>query len=164
MIAVALAACKGTESPRQFTLTVQGAGTGTGTVRSAPAGINCTTTAGTTSGTCTTSYTGGTSVTLTATPAAGAVFSGWNGSGITCASSRPCVVTMDQARSVSATFGQQQFMLTVQGAGSGTGSVTSAPPGINCTSSAGTTSGTCAATYAGGTFVTLTATPAAGTV
>src|SRR5947207_15562167 len=74
------------------------------------------------------------------------------------------MVTMDQARSVSETFVQQQFMLTVQGAGSGTGSVTSAPPGINCTSSAGTTSGTCAATYAGGTFVTLPAAPAAGTV
>lgn len=160
LIAVAFASCKGTEAPRQFTLTVQGAGSGTGSVTSAPAGINCTTTAGTTSGTCATSYTGGTSVILTATAAAGAVFSGWSGSGVSCPGADPCTVTMDQARTVTATFGQP-FTLTVQGGG-GTGAVTSSPGGISCTIRAGTTSGTCRASYISGTSVTLAATPVAG--
>src|SRR3989449_11146985 len=67
---------------------------------------------------------------------------------------------MDQARSVTVTFGQP-FTLTVQGAG-GTGAVTSSPAGINCTIRAGTTSGMCRATYISGTSVTLAATPVAG--
>src|SRR5262245_28842017 len=45
---------------------------GSGTVTSTPAGINC-------GSTCSASYTGGTQVTLTATPASGAVFAGWGG-------------------------------------------------------------------------------------
>src|SRR5207253_1748305 len=92
---------------QQFALTMSGAGSGTGTVTSAPAGINCTSTAGAASGTCTASYNTGTSVTLTAAPAAGSVFNGWGGSGITCPATDPCPVTMDQARSVTATFVQQ---------------------------------------------------------
>jgi hypothetical protein len=45
--------------------------------------------------------------------------------------------------------------LTVNRAGGGTGIVTSAPAGINC-------GATCSADYAGGTVVTLTATPSGG--
>src|SRR5439155_1203018 len=101
VIAVALAACKGTESPRQFTLTVQGAGTGTGTVTSAPAGINCTIRAGTTSGTCRASYISGTLVTLAATPVAGGDFSGWSGA---CTGTGSCVLDMTADRAVTATF------------------------------------------------------------
>ncbi len=150
-------------SVQQFALTVIGAGTGTGTVTAVPTGINCTSTAGTTSGTCAANYNSGTSVTMTATPAGGSAFSSWNGSGISCAGTDPCTVTMDQARSVTATF-VQQFPLTVSGAGSGTGTVTSAPTGINCTSTAGAASGTCTANYNSGAGVTLTATPATGSV
>ena len=47
------------------------------------------------------------------------------------------------------------YLLTVTKAGNGAGTVTSNPAGINCGS-------TCSASYASGTKVTLTATPAAG--
>jgi len=46
--------------------------TGNGSVGSAPAGISCGTT-------CSATFAAGTSVTLTATPAAGSVFTGWFG-------------------------------------------------------------------------------------
>jgi hypothetical protein len=49
----------------------------------------------------------------------------------------------------------QQFVLTVNTGGSGTGTITSSPSGINCTSS-------CSGTYNAGTVVTLTATPVSG--
>jgi hypothetical protein len=51
----------------------------------------------------------------------------------------------------------QQFVLTVNTGGSGTGTITSSPSGINCTSS-------CAGTYNAGTVVTLTATPTSGSI
>jgi hypothetical protein len=54
---------------------------GPGTVTSSPAGINC-------PGACRGIFPG--SVTLTATPSAGAVFTGWTG---TCSGTAPCVVT-----------------------------------------------------------------------
>jgi uncharacterized repeat protein (TIGR01451 family) len=57
---------------------------------------------------------------------------------------------------ISATVGAAtNFTLTVAEAGTGTGTVTSAPTGINC----GTA---CAANFASGTMVTLTAVPATG--
>jgi len=55
-----------------FLLTVTKAGTGSGTVTSAPTGINC-------GSDCTENYTSGTSVTLTAAPASGSTFAGWTG-------------------------------------------------------------------------------------
>ena len=53
-----------------------------------------------------------------------------------------CTVTMDQARTVTATFGPMQCTLTVTRASvdGGTGTVTSTPAGISC----GTT---CSASY-----------------
>src|SRR5262249_42085015 len=54
------------------TLMVTKSGAGTGTVTSSSTGINCGTT-------CAGSYATGTQVTLTATPAAGSTFTGWNG-------------------------------------------------------------------------------------
>jgi len=77
-----------------FTLTVTKAGTGTGTVTSAPVGINCGTD-------CTEAYTSGVVVTLTATPAAGSLFSGWSGA---CTGTGSCVVTMNAATTVTAVF------------------------------------------------------------
>jgi endoglucanase len=131
-----------------FALSVIRAGTGTGTVLSSPAGINCGTT-------CTANFAAGASVTLTATAAAGSTFSGWSG-GCT-GTAATCTVSMTQARSVTASFASNvtTFALTVTRAGNGTGTVTSNVGGINC-------GATCSANIASGTSVTLTATPAAG--
>jgi len=128
-----------------YALSVGKSGTGTGTVSSSPAGINCGTT-------CTSSYSSGTTVTLTATPAAGSTFAGWSGA---CSGTGACTVSMTAARAVTATFNSVSYTLTVSKGGLGTGTVTSSPAGINC-------GATCSASYASGTAVTLTATPAAG--
>jgi hypothetical protein len=128
------------------TLTVSKAGAGSGTVTSSPAGINC-------GSSCSASYVSGTPVTLTATPATGSTFTGWSGGG--CTGTGTCVVTMSADTTVTAGFVVQPLALTVNRSGNGTGTVTSAPTGINC-------GATCSASYSFGTQVTLTATPAAG--
>ncbi len=129
-----------------YSLTVSKSGTGSGTVTSSPAGINC-------GATCSASYTSGTVVTLTATPAGGSTFGGWSGAG--CSGTGTCVVTMNAAQNVTATFTLQSYTLTVSKTGTGSGTVTSSPAGINC-------GATCSASYTSGTVVTLTATPAGG--
>ena len=63
-----------------------------------------------------------------------------------------CTVAMNAAESVTATFAQDvTFVISV----TGSGTVVSSPPGLNCTT-------TCSAIFAPGTQVTLTATPASG--
>ena len=76
------------------TLTVTRQGRGEGSVTSSPAGINC-------GGTCSAAYGTGTSVTLTATAAAGSQFAGWRGA---CLGEGACQVTVNAATHVSATF------------------------------------------------------------
>lgn len=82
-----------------FSLTVNTSGDGDGTVTSVPAGIDC-------GSDCSAEFDGGTRVTLTARPDdyAGGFFTefqGWSGA---CSGTGPCVVTMDQAKNVTATF------------------------------------------------------------
>lgn len=136
-------------SASSYALTVTKSGTGAGTVSSTPAGINCGTT-------CTASYAPGTSVTLTATPAAGSTFAGWSGA---CTGTASCVVSMSAVRSVTAVFNTTlpSYTLSVLKSGLGTGTVVSTPTGINCGS-------TCSAPYTSGTSVSLSVTPAAGSV
>ena len=124
------------------TLTVQVEGDASGTVTSSPAGINC-------GSDCTESYDQGTGVTLTATPAAGATFAGWGGA--CTGTTTTCTLTMNGPRSVTATFTTKP-VLSVSKSGSGQGSVTSSPSGINC-------GGDCNEPYNEGTSVTLTAEP-----
>ena len=52
-------------------------------------------------GVCSLSYTNGTQVTLMATPSVGSSFTGWSGA---CTGTGNCVVSMTQARNVTATF------------------------------------------------------------
>jgi hypothetical protein len=147
-----------TPTPTTFALFVGTAGAGDGGVSSNPGGITCTRASGAQSGSCTASFTSGTTITLTATPAAGSAFAGWSGG---CTGTGPCVVSA--AGSVTAHFATvPALVLTVTTTGTGNGSVSSAPAGIACARSAGAQSGTCAATYALGTRVTLNATPTAG--
>lgn len=77
------------------TLAVTRSGLGSGTVTSAPAGINCGTA-------CSATYLDGTAVTLTATPALLSVFIGWTG--CDSVSGNSCTVTMSAGRTVNAEF------------------------------------------------------------
>ena len=90
-----------TGAPAQFTLTVTDIGTGNGTVTDNLQQIDCTTTAGVQSGTCSANYTAGTPVTLTATPSGNTTFAGWGGA---CTGTTTCAVTMNSAQSVTASF------------------------------------------------------------
>ena len=148
------------------TVTILGSGSGDGTVKSSPAGINCTVTngvAGTTG--CKAQFTQGTSVTLTATPKTGHSFKGWFR---TCTGTGTCSTTMSVNRTVDARFLEGPFRIRISGGvGTGSGTVTSQPglsPAINCviTNGAPAASG-CSAFYPAYTELVLTAEPNAGT-
>jgi uncharacterized repeat protein (TIGR02543 family) len=96
-------------------------------------------------------YDSGTTVTVTATPNAGYTFTNWTSG---CTGTGACKIVMNDNDLVSAVFTAFPTV-TVTKMGTGTGSVTSTPNGINCGS-------TCTYSYAPGTSVTLTATPDAG--
>jgi hypothetical protein len=85
-------------------LSVAVAGSGTGTVTSAPPGIAC-------PGNCGATYPGGIDVTLTATPIGGSVFTGWLGGG--CGFAPICTVTMTAATTVTATFAPAGTVVTL---------------------------------------------------
>lgn len=127
-------------------LTIAKAGTGIGTVSSSPAGISC-------GATCSATVSAGT--VLTAVADGASTFTGWSGGG--CSGTGSCIVTLNGATTVTATFqlNASSYALTVSKSGTGTGTVTSSPAGISCGAS-------CSAIYAGSTVVGLTASPTAG--
>src|SRR5437867_6636502 len=84
-----------TSTVQPFALTVNQAGTGSGTVTSSDGLISC-------PSTWTATYVSSTSVTLTVSPATGSAFGSW--SGCTTVSGATCTVTMTAAKSVTATF------------------------------------------------------------
>ncbi len=130
-------------------LTVTPSGTGNGTVSSVPNGISSCRKGG---GTCGANYNHGTGVTLTAVAdPATSRFAGWSGGGCPVTTGT-CTITMDQARTVTATFTLVSRRLTVTASGNGTGTVTG-PNGISCRNGAGT----CNSSFDHGTQVTLTA-------
>ncbi len=135
-------------APR-YQLTVSTSGVSTGTVTSTNvAGITC-------GADCSELYDSGTPVTLMAQEAAGYSFGGWAGGG--CGGLvATCSVTMNMARTVTATFTQNSYAMAITV--NGMGRVTSSPIGIDCTASAGD----CGEPYLSGTTVTLTAAPTAG--
>jgi Divergent InlB B-repeat domain len=137
----------GTPSATTFPLSVSVSGSGT----VAGAGLNC----GTAGTACSVNLAAGTSVTLTATPAAGASFQSWGGA---CSgTARTCSLTMSTARSVSASFsGGSATTVALTVAVTGKGSVTGG--GIEC----GNGKTACTANVEKGSTVGLTARPAAG--
>lgn len=123
-------------------LTVGHAGTG-GRVESDLPGVYCTQT-------CVSSWETGTEVALVATPAPGSRFVGWSGA---CTGRGVCFVTVDAARSVTATFAVSTQALRV--AVRGKGRVTSSPAGLSCST-------ICSRSFRGGSTVRLVAKAAVG--
>lgn len=78
-----------------YALTVSKAGSGSGTITSTPAGIEC-------GGSCSANYEEGSVVTLTAKPASGSSFTGWSGAG--CSGTGTCEVRVDSDQTITATF------------------------------------------------------------
>ncbi|MCP4289971.1 MAG: hypothetical protein GY792_37080, partial [Gammaproteobacteria bacterium] len=78
----------------EHVLNVTTDGNGSGTVTSTPTGIDC-------GADCTETLDYGTVITLTATAGANSIFSGWGGA---CSGTGKCVVTMVEAKAVTATF------------------------------------------------------------
>ena len=142
----------GTEYP----LAIEKAGTGTGTVTSEPAGIDC-------GATCTHEFLVHTEVTLTAEAAPGSEFVGWSHlSSAGCGGTNVvCHVTMGEAINSKAEFVSTgpagPPLTTVIEEGSGT--VVSNPAGINCT---GAAPHECTTEEIEAGTVTLTASPASG--
>lgn len=114
---------------------------------SSPASINC-------GATCSAPFTGGTVVTLTATPNPNSAFTGWSGD---CSGKAVCTVTMNTAHNVTATFAPSSFALQLVFNGTGNGSVVSNPAGLSCNAA-------CTVSFPTNMDVTLTATPATGSV
>jgi PASTA domain/Divergent InlB B-repeat domain len=129
-----------------YALSMAKAGRGSGAVTSSAAGISC-------GATCSHTYANGTIVTLTAAAGAHSTFAGWSGGG--CFGTGACIVTLNRATSVTATFDLVPETLDVSKGGDGRGTVTSSPSGIACGAS-------CSHDYDYGSSVTLTATAAAG--
>jgi uncharacterized repeat protein (TIGR01451 family) len=139
--------------PSQVSVTF--AGNGTGAVTSTtPAGLNCT-------ANCTVQF-NGVPVTLTATPTGGSTFAGW--SNVTpdpndnCSGTGPCTLqTGDAFQSVTATFTAPaaNVTLTVRLIGTGNGNIGDTSEQLDCTDTAGVTSGTCTAVFAPGSNVDL---------
>lgn len=77
-----------------LTVVTEVIGTASGTVTSTPSGIIC-------GSSCSADFEKGTSVTLTVVTGPNTVFAGWTGP---CTGTGNCVVTMDEAKSVTATF------------------------------------------------------------
>ncbi len=126
-----------TRAPLAVTL----AGNGSGHVGSVPLGIDCGTD-------CDEIYDIGTQVILTATEAPGSMFTGWTGA---CShTSDRCYVTVDFAKSVTATF-TQVSTVTVTRDGTAYTYVVSDPAGISCTGAS------CSERFPTGSTVTLNA-------
>jgi hypothetical protein len=102
---------------------------------------------------CSVALPSGTSVTLSATPLGGSTFLGW--SHPECVGAGTCTLTLARSETVAATFAPPPLtnVLRVNFAGSGSGTVLSDPPGIDCI-------GSCSAQFQSGESVTLTATSA----
>lgn len=127
------------------TLTITKGGTGSGTITSNPSGINCGTR-------CTSSFSNNTGVTLTATPSGNSSFSGWSGDpdcvdgSVNMTANKTCITTFNLL--VVPEF----HPLTLTKEGTGNGTVTSTPVGIDC-------GVTCSANFSNETNVTLTPMP-----
>ena len=131
-----------------LSISLGGNAAGSGRVTSSPVGIDCQLPQG---GTCQAYFLPGTSVQLTASPGSGSVFAGWNGA---CSGTGKCALTMNADQNVGGTFNGPPT-ITVGLSGSGGGTVSSTPAGINCPAQ-------CSASFPSGTAISLIASAASG--
>jgi hypothetical protein len=146
---------EGPVEPKEFKLSVTKSGTGSGTVTSIPAGINC-------GEDCSEVYEEATVVTLEAKADSGSTFTGWSGA---CTGTGPCKVTMSEAKSVTAEFtkevsGPVFHKLTISVTGNGSVSANTGTIS-GCTSAGGSS---CEGEYEQGAKVTLSETPGEGSL
>ena len=142
---------------------VQG-GIGHGTITSDPAGIDCTLGSDGPAGACEASFAAGTRVKLKASPADNSRFEGW-APVTSCPKPKNLTVVAGRVHSCQPVFSlTEPAEFLIQVAHEGSGRITSAPEGIDCTfdSDAGTLTGQCGALVPNGSVVTLTATPLGG--
>lgn len=133
------------------TLTVSVSGEESGMVTSDPAEINC-------GLTCTAYFPVNSVITLTATPDTGSYFAGWSGDVV--GADNPVVITMDNDKSIIAGFAlvpPEIYTLTIALEGTGQGTVSSMPEGINCGPD-------CSVSFEAGTVITLTAIAEEGSI
>lgn len=132
-------------------LTVSKAGTGAGTVTSTPAGIEC-------GQVCSAGFAKAATVTLKGAPGLHTQPVKWSGCDNVIGADE-CLVSMSSDRAVSATFALEpqwvEYLVSVRTIGTGKGTVTSLPTGIECP-------GTCRGEYVFNSSLTLIATPAPG--
>ena len=128
-------------SLNQYTLSVSKIGNGEGTVTADSGSIDC-------GLACSDDYDYQTRVTLSAAAGAESYFSGWSGE--TCSGTGDCTVTTDEEKNVTARFSLNQYTLTVNKDGQGSGAVTADQGDIDC-------GPTCFGDYDSDDVVTLTA-------
>jgi hypothetical protein len=127
-------------------------GDGTGSVTSAPAGVDC-------KENCKATFAPGTKVVLTAKPDADSGMDSWSSNVCAEQGSKTeyhglvCTITMDRDKSISVYF--EKVQLNVFFGQPNQGTVTSSPPGIDCSEN-------CKGTFPKGVTVKLTAQPKAG--
>jgi len=143
---VTQAGTKNVSATFSFFVATSKVGDGTGTVTPSPAGVSC--------GTGCFTYSPGQAVTISETPGSGSAFGGCDGDCFFRGTNASCPLTVTENKVVIAGFFKPVTLL-VQKLGSGNGSVTSSPAGINC----GTD---CMEKYTFGTLVTLSASATAG--
>ena len=96
--------------------------TGSGTVTGPADGINCSLTPAGVSGACSGTFFSGAVINLYSTPAAGSTFTSWSG-GDCFGTTQPCTTVMSAAQTVTVTFTAGTYSLTIDEAGSGSGTV-----------------------------------------
>ena len=142
-------------SPAALTITA-GPGSGRGTVRSTPAGIDCRIDQSTASGPCAFIFPGDAEVSLVSTADSGSVSNVWSS---TCENGNRgsrCQVTMDQPRIVSTSFAALRRVSVSAEGSDGRGRVTG-PSGLDCRIAGTQSSGVCAIDVVDGTGIVLTA-------
>lgn len=121
---------------------------GNGTILSSDGNINC-------GDICAHKYFSGTTVTLSATANEGSTFIGWKPESLNCVGTAACTIEIGRSKTVKAVFvGDYTLKVVNKSKNGGTGTVTSTPKGIDCTT--GNTIG-CEELYGYGETVTLSA-------